>query len=173
MFSRRLLAQTDENAWPLFAPCDTQALGATTVLYTSLLFLHFIGLALGVGTSFAMMRLGASTKDMAPEERAKFMLRAGVLSKNGSAGLGLLILTGVAMFVLRGPSAVMAWGGGAFHAKLTLVVILIGFFGYMQVVLKKIRLAGGGPLQAKMPALSAIMLGLSVAIVLAAVIAFQ
>jgi uncharacterized membrane protein len=143
------------------------------VLYTSLLFLHFIGLALGVGTSFAMMTLGASTKDMSQEERAKFMLRAGVLSKNGSAGLGLLILSGLAMFILRGPAAVMAWGGGAFHAKLTLVVILIGVFGYMQMLLKKIRKAGGGPLMAKVPKLSAAMLLLSVSIVLSAVIAFK
>jgi hypothetical protein len=163
------VGQSEENAWPLFTACDTP----TLVLYTSLLFLHFIGLALGVGTSFATARLGASAKAMTPEERSKFMLHAGVLSKNGSAGLGLLILSGLGMFILRGPAAVMAWGGPAFHAKLTLVVILIGVFGYMQVVLKKIRVAGGGPLQAKMPALGAIMLGLSVATVLAAVIAFK
>jgi len=143
------------------------------VLYTSLLFLHFIGLALGVGTSFAMMTLGASTKDMNADERAKFMLRAGVLSKNGSSGLGLLLLSGIAMFILRGPAAVMAWGGPAFHAKLTLVVILCGVFGYMQVLLKKIRKAGGGPLMAKLPKISLGMLILSVAIVLSATIAFQ
>lgn len=143
------------------------------MLYLSLLFLHFIGLALGVGTSFAMFTLGASVRELPPDERAKFMLRAGALRKNGSIGLGLLILTGLAMFILRGPAAMMAYGGGAFHAKLTLVVILIGFFGYTQTVLKKIRVAGGGPLMAKMPKLSMIMLGLSVAIMIAAVIAFK
>jgi uncharacterized membrane protein len=67
----------------------------------------------------------------------------------------------------------MAWGGPALHVKLTLVVILIGFFGYLQVVMKKVRLAGGGPLMAKLPKLGAIMLGLSVAIVLSAVLAFK
>jgi hypothetical protein len=143
------------------------------VLYTSLLFLHFIGLTLGVGTSFAMATLGAATKDLAPEERTKFMLRAGALRKNGSYGLGLLILTGLAMFILRGPREVMAWGGPAFHVKLTLVVILIGVFGYTQGVQKKVRLAGGGPLMAKLPKLGLIMLGLSVAIVAAAVAAFK
>ena len=143
------------------------------MLYLSLLFLHFIGLALGVGTSFAMLTLGAAGKDLPPEERTKFMMRVGALRKNGSIGLGLLILTGLAMFILRGPAAVMAWGGPAFHVKLTLVVILIGFFGYMQVVMKKVRLAGGGPLMAKLPKLGMIMLGLSVAIVLSAVAAFK
>lgn len=143
------------------------------MLYLSILFLHFIGLALGVGTSFAMLTLGAAARDLSPEERSKFMLRVSALRKNGSYGLALLILTGVAMLVLRGPAAVFAWGGGAFHLKLTLVVILIGFFGYVQVLTKKIRLAGGGPLMAKLPKLSLIMLGLSVAIVASAVAAFK
>ena len=59
------------------------------MLYLSLLFLHFLGLALGVGTSFAMLRLGAATRELSQEERVKFMLRASEVAKNGSAGLGL------------------------------------------------------------------------------------
>ena len=143
------------------------------MLYQSILFLHFIGLALGVGTSFAMLTLGAATRDLAPEERSKFMLRASALRKNGSYGLGLLILSGLAMFLMRGPKEVFAWGGGAFHLKLTLVVILCGFFGYTQSLAKKIRLAGGGPLMAKLPKLTMIMLALSVATVASAVAAFK
>jgi hypothetical protein len=143
------------------------------VLYLSILFLHFLGLALGVGTSFAMLTLGAAARDLAPEDRTKFMLRVGALRKNGSYGLALLILTGLAMFIMRGPAAVFAWGGGAFHLKLTLVVILCGFFGYTQSLTKKIREAGGGPLMAKLPKISLIMLVLSVAIVASAVAAFK
>ena len=143
------------------------------MLYTSILFLHFIGLALGVGTSFAMVTLGAAARELAPEERAKFMLRASALRKNGSAGLGLLILSGLAMFLLRGPREMLAYGGGAFHLKLTLVVILCGVFGYTQSVQKKVRLAGGGPLMAKLPKLGALLLLLSVAIVASAVAAFK
>jgi hypothetical protein len=142
------------------------------VLYT-LKFLHFVGLALGVGTSFATLTLGAAARDLSPEERTKFMLRAGALRKNGSHGLGLLILTGLAMFILRGPAEVMRWGGAAFHLKLTLVVVLIGLFGYMQVILKKVRLAGGGPLMAKLPRLGVAMLLVSVSIIAAAVAAFK
>jgi uncharacterized membrane protein len=143
------------------------------VLYLSLLFLHFLGLALGVGTGFAMFTLGAATRELPAEERAKFMLRAGALRKNGSGGLGLLLLTGLGMFFLRGPKETFAWGGGAFHAKLTLIVILIGVFGYMQSVLKKVREAGGGPLMAKLPMLSVINLVLSVGIMICAVLAFK
>lgn len=141
-------------------------------LYT-LKFLHFLGLALGVGTSFALFTLGAAARDLPEAERAKFLLRAAALRKNGSFGLGLLLLTGIAIFLLRGPAEVMRWGGGAFHLKLTLVVILIGVFGYTQGVAKKVRLAGGGPLMAKLPKLGLISLGLSVAIVAAAVAAFK
>jgi uncharacterized membrane protein len=136
-------------------------------------FLHFIGLALGLGTSFALLSLGGAARELSPEERTKFLLRAGALRKNGSYGLGLLILTGLAMFIVRGPAEVMRWGGPAFHLKLTLVVILIGFFGYSQVLTKKIRLANGGPLMAKLPTLGKIMLALSVAIVASAVAAFK
>lgn len=143
------------------------------MLYLSLLFLHFIGLALGLGTSFAMLTLGAASRELGPEEQGKFMLRVAGLRKNGSYGLGLLILTGLAMFILRGPAAVFAWGGPAFHLKLTLVVILVGFFGYMQVLTKKIREAGGGPLLAKVPKISMILLVLNVAIVASAVAAFR
>jgi uncharacterized membrane protein len=143
------------------------------VLYNIILFLHFIGLALGVGTSFATLTLGASARDMSQDERSKFMLRASVLRKNGSYGLLLLILSGVGLVVERGTKAVFAWGGPAFHLKLTLVVILIGLFGYLQVVGKKVREAGGGPLMARLRKLSLAMLVLSVAIVAAAVAAFQ
>jgi hypothetical protein len=141
------------------------------VLYPIILFLHFIGLALGVGTSFAMLTLGAASRELQPEDRMKFMMRVSALRKNGSYGLALLILTGLAMFIMRGPSAVFAWGGPAFHLKLTLV----GFFGYMQVLNKKIREAGGGrsELMAKVPTISLIMLGLSIATVAAAVAAFK
>ena len=80
------------------------------MLYLSLLFLHFIGLALGLGTSFAMLTLGAAARELSPEERGKFMLRVGALRKNGSAGLGLLILSGLAMFILRGPLEMLRFG---------------------------------------------------------------
>ena len=143
-------------------------------LYLVLKMLHFIGLSLGVGTSFAMLTLGAYASTLPVEERAKVMLGAGsAVSKNGGIGLLVLIVTGLGMFFMRGPAAVMAAGGGAFHAKLTFVVILSGVLGYSQVLRKRAREAGGGPALAKMPKVGAALLLLSVATVVAAVIAFQ
>jgi uncharacterized membrane protein len=142
-------------------------------MFPVLLILHFIGLALGVGTGFAMMTLGKASADLSPEERTKFMLRASVLSKNGSIGLGLLILSGLGMLVERGFGTVFKLGGGLFHAKLTLVVIMAGLLGYMQATLKKAREAGGGPLMAKLPKLGGAMLMLGLAVIVLAVLAFE
>lgn len=142
-------------------------------MYLVLLIFHFIGLALGVGASFASVALASAGKELEANERVKFALRTAVLRKNGSIGLGLLILTGLGMFILRGPAEVFRWGGPAFHAKLTLVVIMIGVFGYMQVVGKKVREAGGGPLLARLPKLALAMLLLAVATIVCAVLAFK
>ena len=137
-----------------------------------LLILHFLGVALGVGTGFAMMALGMSTKDMAPADRAAFMRRASVVGVNGSIGLLFLIVSGVGLLMTRGLDVVMAWGGGMFHVKLTLVAILIGVFGYMQVLLRKFK-SGDAAAAARLPTVSKIMLLLGVAIIIAAVLAFH
>jgi len=134
---------------------------------------HFLGLALAVGASFALFTLRKVSAGLEPAEGVKFMLRASAVAKNASIGITLLLLTGLGMFFMRGPGAVMAAGGGAFHAKLTLVVILVGLFGYSQVLGKRAREAGGGPALQKLPAVSMALLVLGVGIVISAVLAFQ
>lgn len=142
-------------------------------MYDALLILHFIGVALGVGASFSMFTLGLATKDLDPTERGKFMLRASVLSKNGAYGLVLLIASGIGFLVERGVGSVFAVGGGAFHAKLTLVLILLGLFGYSQVLVKRARKEGGGPALARLAVLGRAMLAVSILIVILAVFAFH
>ena len=110
---------------------------------------------------------------MSPTERTDFMLKASILSKNGSIGLALLIVSGIGFLVTRGVGEVMRWGGGAFHAKLLLVAVLAGLVGYSQVLLKKAREAGGGPTMATVPKVGRIMLLVGVTIVVLAVIAFK
>jgi uncharacterized membrane protein len=144
------------------------------LLYLVLKMLHFIGLAVGVGASFAMLALRRYASALPADERAKVLLGAGAaVSKNGGVGLLLMIVTGLAMFFMRGPATMLAAGGGALHAKLTLVVILCGVLGYSQVLRKRAREAGGGPALAKLRQASAALLGLGVAVIVAAVIAFQ
>jgi uncharacterized membrane protein len=143
------------------------------IAYLILLMAHFIGLALGVGASFASFSLRKAAAELPPEEQAKFLLRSLRVSKNGSRGLGLLLVSGLGMFFMRGPGATLAAGGGAFHAKLTLVVILAGLVGYSQVLGKRVREANGGPALAKLAAVSNAVLLIGLAIVVCAVLAFQ
>jgi uncharacterized membrane protein len=142
-------------------------------MYEVFLILHFLGLALGVGASFAMFTLSLAAEDLPERERSQFMLRAGAISKNGSIGLTLLILSGIGFLVTRGFGEVMRWGGGAFHTKLLLVVILAGLLGYSQVLAKKARQAGGGPPLARLRVVGRVMLSVSVAIIVLAVVAFK
>ncbi len=121
-------------------------------MYETLKIFHFLGLALGLGTSFAMFTLGIATKDLDGAERAKFMMRASALSKNGSIGLLLLIVSGARILFDRGVGNVMSWGG-AFHAKLTLVVVLCGLVGAMQATMKKAKKTGDPKLMARLPVL--------------------
>jgi hypothetical protein len=141
--------------------------------YLAIKMIHFVGLALGVGATFASLTLRRAGANLEPAEREKFLLRTMVLSKNGSYGLLVLLLSGLGMFFMRGPAAVMAAGGPAFHAKLTLVVVLCGLVGYSQALGKRAREAGGGPQLAKLNSLRLAILATAVAIIVAAVIAFQ
>jgi hypothetical protein len=147
--------------------------GYRAPVYTTLLILHFIGLALGIGTGFANMTLGMSLAKLPEAERGPLAMRFLVLSKNGSIGLTLLILTGVGMMLMRGVPATFAWGGGAFHAKLTLVVLMIGIFGYMQMLIAKLKKEGPGPAAQKLPVLGRVMLLLGIGVIVCATIAFH
>src|SRR5690348_6268128 len=58
------------------------------------LVLHFIGLAMAVGTGFANLFLAAAAAKLEPAERGSFMAKTSVLIRMGHAGLGLLIISG-------------------------------------------------------------------------------
>jgi uncharacterized membrane protein len=137
------------------------------------LFIHFIGLALGVGTSFAMMRLGIVTKELPAAERVQFFRHAIALSKNGSIGLGLLIASGLCMLFTRGVTTVFGAGGIAFHVKLTLVLVLCGLLGFSQVQLKRFREKQDAQAMSIAAKVGPLMLLTSVGIVVCAVLAFH
>jgi uncharacterized membrane protein len=142
-------------------------------LIETFVILHFIGLAMGVGTGFAMFTLGAATRNLPAPERAAFMLRATALSRMGSIGLLLLILSGLGLMWQRGVDVVFAWGGGLFHVKLTLVVVLLGLVGYMHAVTARAKRAGGGPVMARLARLGQLTLLVGMTIVVLAVLAFR
>jgi uncharacterized protein with PQ loop repeat len=55
---------------------------------------HFIGLVMGLGTSFAFMFLRNVSSKMEEKEAQKFSLNIFALSKMGYIGLTLLIISG-------------------------------------------------------------------------------
>ena len=59
-----------------------------------MLILHFIGLIMGVGTSFAHAFLSQVTSKMTAEEATKFQVHSLVLGRMGQIGLTLLIVSG-------------------------------------------------------------------------------
>jgi|SRR6185503_4502227 len=142
-------------------------------MYDVLLILHFFGLALGVGAGLAMFSLGIATKGMEPPELGKFMARVSILRKNGSFGLLLLIASGLGFVFERGFGTLTAQGGGFFHAKLTLVVVMAGLLGYSQVLAKKAREQGGGAVMPRLLFVSRAMLVTGLSVVVLAVLAFH
>jgi hypothetical protein len=59
-----------------------------------MLVLHFIGLAMALGTGFANFFLGIASSKLPPEQAQKFSLHALALTMMGHTGLGLLIVSG-------------------------------------------------------------------------------
>jgi len=88
---------------------------------TAMLIVHFLGLAMGLGSSFAFMFLGIARSKMEKEEGKKFALNTFAMSSMGHIGLTLLIVSG---FYLITPF----WGALAamplLIAKLALVLTL-------------------------------------------------
>lgn len=61
----------------------------------AMLIIHFIGLAMGLGTSLAFMFLGMASAKMEETERLKFSLNILALSRMGHIGLTLLVISGI------------------------------------------------------------------------------
>jgi len=86
------------------------------------LIIHFIGLAMGLGTSFANLFLGLAMAKMPPEEAKSFGIKAMALTKMGHIGITLLILSGL---YLMSPYWRILSEMPLLIAKLTLVVFLV------------------------------------------------
>lgn len=91
-----------------------------------MLILHFIGLAMGLGTSFAHMFLGIAASKMDAAEAGRFRLQTLVLGMMGHIGLGLLIVSGI---VLMTPYWSLLPSSPLLIAKLVLVLVLGALVG--------------------------------------------
>ncbi len=101
-----------------------------------MLILHFVGLAMGLGTSFAFMFLGMAASKMEKEEGRQFSDKTAVISRMGHIGLALLIITGI---VLMNPYWAVLSSMPLLVAKLVLVVVLAVLIGIIGVNARKAK----------------------------------
>lgn len=87
-----------------------------------MLVIHFLGLAMGVGTSFAFLFLGVAGSKLGQEERLKFALNTFSLGRMGHIGLTMLIISG---FYLMTPFWGVLSSQPLLIAKLVLVLTLV------------------------------------------------
>jgi uncharacterized membrane protein len=134
-----------------------------------MLILHFIGLAMGLGTSFGFMFLGMAASKMNPDEAGKFRMQTFVLSRMGHIGLTLLIISGG---YLMTPFWSVLGNSPLLIVKLILVVVLAALIG---IISGKVRKAKQGDVRKLdgLEALGKISLLLGVIIVVLAVLVFH
>jgi uncharacterized membrane protein len=114
--------------------------------------------------------MGITTKNLPPAEKGALFQKLSVLRFNGMAGLGLLILSGLGMLWQR--PGLFTSAGGLFHAKLTVVGIMVAVVGVMHFFMAKAKRAGTPPppILAK---LGNVNLALSIIVILLAVLVFH
>ncbi len=88
----------------------------------TMLMLHFIGLAMGLGTSFAHAFLGSTISKMDRNEAKKFRHQIIALNKMGHVGILLLLISGIYLIIPYWP---IITSFPLLIIKLILVLVLI------------------------------------------------
>ena len=101
-----------------------------------MLIIHFIGLVMGVGTSFAFIFLGTLKSKMEKQEGQRFSINTLPLGKMGQIGLLLLVLSGG---YLMTPHWQVLTTSFLLMAKLTLVGVLIVLIVVIRSFAKKAK----------------------------------
>jgi uncharacterized membrane protein len=139
-------------------------------MHEILLIIHFIGLAMGLGTSFGFMFLGMVSSKMEKSEGQKFMLNAFGLSKMGHVGITLLVVSGL---FLMGPYWRTLTATPLLMAKLVMVLVLAALIGIMSSKAKKARQGDAQENMKKIAPLGRISLLVGLTIVVLAVLVFN
>ncbi len=134
-----------------------------------MLIIHLLGLTMGLGTSFGYMFLGMAASKMPQEEALKFTLQSFSLSKMGTIGIILLVLSGG---YLMTPYWASLPDRPLLIAKLSLVLILIVLIIILTIASQKAKKGDIGQLK-KIKAMGPISLLTAIAIVVLAVLNFR
>lgn len=135
-----------------------------------MLIIHFIGLAMGLGTSIGFIFLGKAMAKLPAEERIKTARTNTALSKMGQTGLILLILSGGYLMTpyweALGQMPLMI-------AKLGLVVVLTVLVITMNSKVSKMNDENAGQVLQKLAPLGKLGLVTAITIVVLAVLVFH
>ncbi|GJM31441.1 MAG: hypothetical protein DHS20C18_04420 [Saprospiraceae bacterium] len=135
-----------------------------------MLIIHFVGLAMGLGTSLAFMFLGIASAKMPKEEGMKFTLNAFALSKMGHIGLTLLVISGL---FLMTPFWQALTTSPLLITKLVLVIVLGALIGIITATSKKAIAGDAATHLKKIEPLGKLSLLTAIAIVVLAVYIFH
>lgn len=135
-----------------------------------MLFIHFIGLAMGIGTSFGFMFLGIASSKMGKEEALKFRLNTFALSRMGHIGLTLLVFSGIFLII---PHWKDLGDYPLLIAKLVLVLVLGALIGVISATGKKAQMGDAETHLKKIETLGKISLITGLAIVGLAIAVFH
>lgn len=135
-----------------------------------MLILHFIGLAMGLGSGLAFLFLGIAAGKMEPARRGEFLLNAFPVARMGQFGLLLLVLTG-------GYLMTPYWGAlgstPLLITKLILVLVLGAIVGINSSYARKARQGNAATYMPRIAMMGRIALLTSLTIVVLAVLVFR
>ena len=135
-----------------------------------MLIIHFIGLAMGLGTSIGFMILGIASSKLPPEEALSFRLNSFALSKMGHIGLVLLFISGG---YLMTPYWSVLGEYPLLITKLILFLVLGGLIGMISSMVKKAKKGEPEIYLRKIQPLGKISLLVALTIVILAVLNFH
>lgn len=134
------------------------------------LFIHFVGLAMTLGTGFAFMFLGIAQSKMEEAEGEAFMVKALSIGRMGDIGLIIMILSGLYLLM---PHMSALGSMPLMHVKLTLIVVLLVLIGMIHKATKEAKQENGGPALETLRKLGTGTLVVTLLIVLMAVLNFN
>jgi uncharacterized membrane protein len=135
-----------------------------------MLILHFIGLTMGLGTSFAHAFLAIATSKMPEDEARRFQMQSLILSRMGHIGISLLVISGLYLIT---PYWKILGTMPLLSMKLVMVLALIVLLVLLEIRSKKARKGDVVAQLKKMETLGKMTLILGILIVIIAVSIFH
>jgi uncharacterized membrane protein len=136
----------------------------------AMLITHFLGLVMGLGSSFAFMFLGRAGSKMEKGEGQKFTLNTFAMSRMGHIGLTLLVLSGG---YLMTPFWPILSSSPLLIAKLILVFVLLVTVSLLSVYAKRAKKGETEANLKKIASLGKVSLLSGISIVVLAVLIFR